>query len=63
MRSVRVHYDNMQHNIKSFVLLLASVYMRGLPVSNDFGLIVCVWETVRQKQQQIQMNKNMNIGP
>lgn len=53
MRSV--HYDNMQHNIKSFVLLLASVYMRGLPVSDDFGLIVCVCERVRKKYQQMQM--------
>ena len=38
----RVHYDNMQHNIKSFVLLLARAHVKGLPVSNDSGLDVCV---------------------
>lgn len=52
--SERAHYDNMQHNIKSFVLLL-----KGPPVSNALGLDVC--EKQCQEQKQMQINKNMSI--
>lgn len=59
--SERAHYDNMQHSIKSFVLLLARVRMKGLPVSNALGLDVC--EKQCQEQKQMEMNKNMSIRP
>lgn len=35
--------------------------MKGLPVSNDFGLDVCVKQC--PKQQQMEINKNMSVGP
>lgn len=44
----------MQHNIKSFVLLLARVHMKRLLVSNDSGLNMCVKQC--QKQQQMEIN-------
>lgn len=37
-----------------------SAYERGLPVSNDFGWNEC--ENQCQKQQPMEVNKNMNIG-
>lgn len=46
--SKSTHYDNMHHNIKSFVQFLASVQTKELPVSNDVGLnmYLCVTDTV-----------------